>query len=401
MKRACMIVHSSYPADPRVRRESEALLADGWAVDVICLRDRGQRPRERCDGAQVYRMPLRRHRGRGLLVYLLEYLAFFALASLRVGALQLQRRYDLVQVHNMPDFLVFTALLPRLLGARVVLDIHDLVPELYMLKFGGSAGHPVVRLTRWMERRSTAFADHVLTAGEPFRRRLIRRGVSEARVTVVMNSADPQLFRVDPSAAPAARADDTFTLIYHGGLFERYGLDIAIRAVDRLRDAIPGLRLVIYGQGEAEPALRSLIAELKLADRVLLGGAQPLDAIPALIRAADLGVVPYRQNPFTDLLYPTKTFEYLALGVPVVMARTAAVAELFGDVADLFTPPEDVDQLAERILALERDRPRLARLLQAAQRAYAPYSWERQRQTYVTLIEQLVREPQVALDARR
>jgi glycosyltransferase involved in cell wall biosynthesis/O-antigen/teichoic acid export membrane protein len=389
MKTACMIVHAYYPADPRVRRETEALLDEGWTVDVICLRDRDELPIENCSGATVYRQPIRRHRGRGVAVYLLEYLVFFVLASFRLAWLFLRHGYDVVQVHNMPDFLVFTALLPRLFGTRVVLDIHDVVPELYMSKFGGDSNHPVVRMTRWVERRSIAFADHVITAGQPFQRKLIARGVPPHKVTVILNSADPRLFHPVHHNGNGYPSNGQFTLMYHGGLFERYGLDIAIRAVHRLRDTVPGLQLHIYGRGEAEDELGRLIAQLDLGKRVRLGGFVPIDDIPELITKADLGVVPYRQDSFTDLLYPTKAFEYMAMGVPVILARTGAVVELFADVPDMFFQPDNVDDLAARILTLYQSPERRHRLLDAACKAYAPYTWESQRKEYLTLMQRL------------
>ncbi len=393
-KRACMVVHSFYPDDPRVRRETEALLGDGWQVDVICLRGEGEAKHEDCNGAQVHRLAVRRHRGAGFAIYMLEYMHFFVLASVLLARLQVKKRFNVVQVHNMPDFLIYTAAIPRMLGARLVLDIHDLVPELYGSKFGGKPGHPAIRMARWTERRSGAFASQVLTAGEPFRKRLVERGTPSDKVTVIMNAADPNLFQAGQyaksKAETAQSGKDSFVLMYHGGLFDRYGLDIAIKAVDKLRSQIPGIALHIYGQGEASADLARLVNNLGLHEHVLLGGFVPIDGIPALVAAADLGVVPYRQNPFTDLLYPTKAFEYIIMGVPVVMSSTGAVTELFPDVPDMFVPPEDVDALAARILDLYRDPRRLQTLLEAAQRAYAPYAWENQRERYLAVMRGLL-----------
>ena len=393
-----MVVHSFYPDDPRVRRETEALLDDGWAVDVVCLRGEGEKSNDECNGARIYRLPMRRHRGSGFAVYMLEYIAFFLMASIKVLGLHLQHHYHVVQTHNMPDFIVFTALLPKLLGARAVLDIHDLVPELYMSKFQSGPNRPVVRIARWLERRSTAFADQVITAGAPFRSRLIERGVPPGKVTVVMNAADPQLFRQDAGMQAAGTMDantrgvasESFVLMYHGGIFERYGLDIAIRAVDRLRAEIPGIQLHIYGQGEATESLARLVKELDLEDHVLLGGFVPIDQIPDLIKHADLGVVPYRQNGFTNLLYPTKAFEYIVMGVPVIMSSIGAVVDLFHDVPDIFFPPEDVEALANHILCLYQDPNRRSKLLQVSRQAYVPYAWENQRATYLALMQRLV-----------
>lgn len=393
-KRACMVVHSFYPDDPRVRRETEALLGDGWQVDVICLRGEGEAKHEDCNGAQVHRLAVRRHRGAGFAIYMLEYMHFFVLASVLLARLQVKKRFNVVQVHNMPDFLIFTAAIPKMLGARLVLDIHDLVPELYGSKFGGKPGHPAIRMARWTERRSGAFASQVLTAGEPFRKRLVERGTPSDKVTVIMNAADPNLFQAAKYAKSKVETGqsgkDSFVLMYHGGLFDRYGLDIAIKAVDKLRLQIPGIALHIYGQGEASADLARLVNNLGLHEHVLLGGFVPIDGIPALVAAADLGVVPYRQNPFTDLLYPTKAFEYIIMGVPVVMSSTGAVTELFPDVPDMFVPPEDVNALATRILDLYRDPRRLQALLEAAQRAYAPYAWENQRERYLAVMRGLL-----------
>ncbi|HEU5011744.1 MAG TPA: glycosyltransferase family 4 protein [Roseiflexaceae bacterium] len=388
MPNACMVVHATYPDDARVRREAETLLGDGWQVDVVCIRGSGEPPVEVCNGATVYRLPVQRHRGQGLAVYLLEYAKFFALASYRIMRLHLRRGYDVVQVHNMPDFLVFTALAPRLLGARAVLDIHDLVPELYAARFAGGADNPAVRLTRWVERASIAFADYVLTAGEPFRRRLLARGVAPEKLTVIMNSADPQLFHPLP-LSPAPRAD-RFTLVYHGGLYERYGLDIAIRAIAQLRDQIPELRLLIYGEGEASDDLARLVAELHLEEQVQLCGYVAIDEIPERIAGADLGVVPYRSNPFTDMLYPTKAFECLAMNIPVITSRTEAMAELFAGIDDMFFEPENVTDLAQRIASLYQSPERRRRLLHDAQAAYAPYAWENQRREYTMLLRRLI-----------
>lgn len=381
----CMVVHSYYPDDPRVRREAEALANDGWGVDVVCLRGAGQAAREVLDGVSVHRLPVRRHRGRSLAVYLLEYLAFFTLAFWRVTWLGLRRRYAVVQTHNMPDFLVFAGLVPRLLGARVVHDMHDLVPELFATKYGGNDFHPVVRLLRLVEGASTSFAAHVLTVGEALRWRLVATGVPPDKVTVVMNAADSRLF----APRPSPEQGEHFRLVYHGSLFERCGVDVAIRAVALLRGDIPTLSFDIYGEGEFAPCLSGLVSSLGLEGTVHLAGAVPLERLPAAVASADLGVVPYRKNEFTDYIYPTKAFECIALGVPVVVSRTKAIFGLLGAVPDMFFQPGDPADLAGLIRALYRDPARRRELASAAWRAYAPYRWEEQRERYLSLMNHL------------
>jgi glycosyltransferase involved in cell wall biosynthesis len=386
MKKACMIVYSFYPDDPRVRREAEALVDAGWKVDIICLRGAEEPALQSYQHVQVYRLSCVKRRGASLSTYLTQYSKFFLLATARLVRLHMRRQYDLVQVHNMPDFLVFTALVPKLLGTQVILDIHDLVPELYAAKFVDREDHPFVRLMRWTERRSARFAHHVITVGETFRRRLEGRSVPPERLTVVMNSADTRLFH---PMKPSAPSNGDFRLVYHGGVFERYGLDVAVRAVATLKGQIPGLQFEIYGGGDALESVTQLVADLGVQDIVHLSGAIPLEKVPPRIAGADMGVIPYRSNLFTELLYPTKAFEYIAMGIPFVMSRTTAMMELFGDIPDLFVAPDDVDGLAAHILALYHSPARRQRLLAAENEAYKPFSWDEQRRKYVTLVHQL------------
>src|ERR1700730_5221725 len=109
-----------FPEEAHVRKNAEALIAAGYEVDVICLRDRGEKAREAVKNARVHRLPLM-HKRTSALRYIFEYAAFFAMASWLLTWLQLRRRYSIVEVYNVPDAIVFVALLPRLLGAKVVL----------------------------------------------------------------------------------------------------------------------------------------------------------------------------------------------------------------------------------------------------------------------------------------
>jgi glycosyltransferase involved in cell wall biosynthesis/O-antigen/teichoic acid export membrane protein len=391
--RLCMVVHSHYPSDPRVRRETEAAVSAGWEVDVVCVPDEGEPPQDVINGVRVWRMPVRRNRFGGQARYLAEYGTFFAAASVRVALLHLRRPFQVVQVHNMPDFLVFIALLPKLLGARVVLDVHDLVPEFYSLRFGLPSGHGLVRLSRWVQRVSASFADHVLTAGEPFRRKLAANGVALGRITSIMNSPDPVLFAPRaPGARARPQAKQGLALSYHGTLTESNDLTVVLRALALLRDEAPGLVFNVYGRGRAVPALQALAAELGLQDQVRFHGYKPLDEIPSLIAAADVGLVPQRRSDFTALNYPTKAFEYIALGVPVLMTRTPSLEELFGHIDGTFFECDQPEQLAGLLRRLGKDSSAASRLAQEQQAVCASFAWALESQRYVDVLQRLRRQ---------
>jgi glycosyltransferase involved in cell wall biosynthesis len=389
-KRHCMVVHAYYPiGEPRVQREAEALIDHGYQVDVICLRQPGEPARELVYGVNVYRLPMCRHKGRGVFVQFLEYLAFFCLAFWRLTTLHFRRCYSVVQVHNLPDFLVFVALIPRLMGVKVILDLHDLMPEFYASRFkSGMSGWPV-RLVRWQERVACRFANHVITVTEPWRQTLIQRGLSPDKCSVVMNVADSKLFRRDAIEVRSSQ-DGRFHLFYHGTLAQRYGIDLALRAVARLRHELPDVHLTIHGRGEFLGDLRRLAQELELGECVRFStDYMPMEELPALIASANLALVPYRRDVFTDGILPTKLMEYAALGIPAIVARTPGISAYFDKTMVEFFTAEDVEELARCIQTLYHNRTRLDGLAHHIQKFNQRYNWASQKVEYVNLVKGL------------
>jgi glycosyltransferase involved in cell wall biosynthesis len=382
-----MVVHAYYPlAETRVQREAEALVDAGWDVDVLCLRNRGEPERERYRGVEIHRLPVRLDK-RGLGRQLLAYARFFVHATIRLTSLHLRRPYRTVQVHNLPDFLVFCAIVPKLRGAAVILDLHDLMPEFFEARFAGGRLRTLGALIGLQERLACRFADHVITVSDHWRRALIQRGVPAARVSVVMNVADERIFA---PRSPAAAEPGAFRLVYHGTVTERYGLDLAIGAVASLREEIPGIRLTILGKGDHMTALAELCRRLDLDGSVELRDEFVLaEHLPEVLAQADLGVVPYRDDVFTDGLLPTKLMEYAAFGLPCVAARTTAIEAYFRDtMVELFTPG-DVDDLARCLRTLWHDPGRRAELARRSRRFTERYSWRRMSAGYVELVRSL------------
>lgn len=385
-----MVVHNYYPQrEPRVEREAHALLSHGYEVDVICLREGNEPKQAVVDGVNVYRLPVKRHKGSGAAVQLLEYLAFFTMASARLARLHRQWRYNTVQIHNLPDFLVFAAWLPKLTKTRLILDIHDLMPEFYASRFNSTMHSWPVRLVCWQEYLSCRFADHVISVTDVWRNTLVHRGLPSQKVSVIMNVADHQIFR-RPATQPRGSAPDSFRLIYHGTVTRRYGIDVAIRAVDIVRQHIPGIHLTIHGVGEYREALIQLVADLNLEAHVeFTSNYIPTSQMPQFIRQADLGVVPYRRDVFTDGILPTKLMEYVALGVPVVAARTPVIENYFDETMVQFFEPECHEDLARCVLALHADRQRLHALAQNADWFNQRYNWQAVSAEYVAIVERL------------
>ncbi len=384
-----MVVHAYYPhGETRVQREAEALVKAGWEVDVICLRQPREPSRVRYRSVEVHRMPVRRWRG-GVARQLANYVHFLVLATLRLNRLDRRRRYATVQVHNVPDFLVFSALTAKLRGSRVLLDLHDLMPEFFAARSPGRVSSLLSGLILAQERAACRFADHVITVSEHWREALAERGVDRDRCSVVMNVADPAIFaHVDPEDRPAP-SPGGLKLIYHGTIPERYGLDLAIRAVHLVRQQFPDTHLTIVGSGEHLPELVRLVGELELDGSVSFLRGRIAEKLPELISAADLGIVPYRDDPFTDGLLPTKLMEYAAVGLPAIAARTSAIESYFENTMVEFFTPGSVDDLVRCLLQLSRSPERLMELAGGSRRFNDRYSWASIAPEYVSLVDRL------------
>lgn len=389
-----LVVHSYCPSDVRVWRYAVGLRRAGWEVEVHCLQNEGQATREAIEGIRVVRTAIRRRRG-SLGRYALEYGGFTVAACWRL--LIRRRRPDVVHVHTPPDFLVFSALPARLRGARVVLDLHEIMPEFFQQKFGVSARHIAVRALLAVERASIRFADRALTVSEPLRERFIERGADGSHLTVVMNAPEGEAFPHASSAYLNEKApEDRNRLVYHGTLTSLYGVDLAIQALAATRERWP-YHLDLYGDGEQLPALRALAAELGVADRVAFHGRVPHGEIPGILRTAGAGLIATRPGPLLDLSLSNKLFEMLWVGLPVVAPDLPSYRRYVGPDAALYFRPGDVDSLARTLARLgaltDADRASLGR---RAATVALRWQWQDQLKRYLAVLADLCGDDSVA-----
>jgi len=218
----------------------------------------------------------------------------------------------------------------------------------------------------------------------------MERGVPAEKVSVVMNVADDTIFHQAAATNLSVGSDGCFRLVYHGNLTYRYGVDLAIRAVNLVRHEIPEIYFHIHGAGESLGSLKRLTDELDLRDHVHFSSDfVPTSELPKVIMQAQVGVVPYRRDVFTDGILPTKLMEYAALGVPAIAARSSAIEAYFDETMVEFFTPGDVQELARCILTLYSDRERLSELAEGAERFNQCHSWSKIGGEYVALVERL------------
>lgn len=399
-KAMAVVLYSYYESDARPMREAEALARAGFMVDVIALRQKpGDATREMMNGVHVLRVPLRRRRG-GKIVYLLQYGWFLLVSFTLLTWRSLRRPYQIVHIHNMPDILVFSGLVAKLRGAKIILDLHDPMPELFLSIFRGPNELLASNCLAWMEQRSIAFAHKVLTPNLAFKKIFVARGCPDEKVQIVMNSPDPGIFcgREEEGPARIARPPGEFVLMYHGLLVERHGLDLLIDALVTLRPLIPGIKLLLYGEmTDYMESVMQLVRENGLEHLVDYHGFKTLKEIAAVIPNIDLGVIPNRLNSFTRVNMPTRIFEYLALNKPVIVPKTDGILDYFKEDEILYFLPTEPATLAERILWAYQHPEELQKVTARGRMVYDKNSWKTGESRFVTLVNDLLR-PQLNED---
>jgi glycosyltransferase involved in cell wall biosynthesis len=381
-----MLVYAFYECDNRVMRYARALAERGDKVDVIALAaDKRQPVLEKIDGVNIYRIQYRERNEKGKLSYLFRLIRFCLKSSLVLGRLHLRHGYDLVHVHNVPDFLVFSAWLPKFCGAKIILDIHDVLPELFADKFHKPQNSIYVRALKWVEFASARFADHVIVSNHLSCDKIVARSVPRGKCSVFINYVEPEIF-----GGKRTRSDSKFVVLYHGVLQRHQGLDIAIRAFAKISPQAPNAEFHIYGGGNVKPELQVLAQGLNLDGKVRFFESRPMREIAKVVANADLGVVAKRADSFGDEAYSTKIMEFMASGVPVIVSWTKVDSFYFNDSVVCFFESGDENDLAGAMLDLMRN-PELRRtLIHNASQYVARNNWNLKKCEYLNLVDALL-----------
>lgn len=382
--RVCHLVYSYYPADPRVRRECEELQRAGHDVHVVALRDHGEVDRECVAGVEIHRVHLRAVRG-GMLRYGFQYGAFSLEAALSLLRLYLRHRFDIIHVHSLPDFLVLSAIPEKLLGCKLVLDLHEAMPEILAARFHLPLSSLAVRAALAGERLSCLVANRVVVVNDSIKSLLANRSVSHDKLCVVMNSPDFSAQLRAPAFDPHAES----RIVYAGGINSERDLHVLIRASARLQGAHPH-ELVLYGpKDEAySRSLEKLASSIGLSGKLSIENKVASSAVLALLATSSVGPVTYKRNPLTELALPNKVFEYAAAGVPMVVANLPTLRQVFANAA-LFYEPSNEEDLARQI-SLIWENPSIARdLVEHARTVLEKCRWDLMAKRLLTLYRTL------------
>ncbi len=383
--RVAMVAYANYFTDARIKNYVDALLDAGAFVDVFAL----GRTREAAetDRLRVYNLA-QKYWGTSAAGYVMRQLAFMIRAAWRLLLRSLRARYDVVHTHNMPDALVLTALPLKLFGTKVILDIHDTMPEAYATKFGLDPDSVLVKLLIVEERLSAAVADKVIATNAMHKDVLVSHGIRSTKIEEILNVANGKIFQPMPHSANGAE----LWLGYHGTIARRLGLFLILDALHRLRESCPGVRFLCVGEGDDLPALKRYAEEKSISHMIVWREFVDVERLPELLQRVQVGVIGNGSETETKRNYmlPVKMLEYAAMEIPTIAPRLKVIEQYFEEDAAFFYPPDDAVALAAMIQSLSLNRSLLASRIEGLRRFNNVYNWKDMAQRYMKMLEEMV-----------
>lgn len=387
--RVCFIYYNSFIQ--LLHREAMALRKAGMQVDVICLKNlKAEKFFEKYDGINIYKIQSRLNAENTVFGYVAKLLMFLVNATVMVSILGLMRRYNVIHVTSPPDIAVFTTIVPKLLGAKVILDIHDIGPELFMRKLHVDEGNVIIRMLKFLEKLSCTYADHVITVTHLWRDKLVGRSVPKQKCSVLLNVPDQEVFRFNRKN----RRGDTFNLYYHGSIEEHFGVDTLLEAMTQVVPVIDDVRLHVYAgkRGRMYDYLTEYLRNNDLERHVTFHEGVPFHELPEILADADLGMVPTKNSTFADEAVSMKSFEYVFLGIPIIITRTKAHSYYYDDSMVRFFEPCNSRDLADAIIELYRDPGKMQRMVTNSAAFMNRHCWEKGSETYRKTVLGLIRD---------
>jgi glycosyltransferase involved in cell wall biosynthesis len=384
-KNIAMVAYTYYSTDPRVKKEAEALAGSGFDVDFFSLRKAGEPGLKMINGVRVYQLNCRHYKGKSNFRYLLSYISFFLRVFFKITYFYFKRKYSLVHINNMPDLLVFTSLIPKIFGAKMILDIHDVMSEVYISKNPLKSGNILSKILIFQERLSSKLSNYVIAVDEYHKNVISGHGIRPDKIKIISNFPDENLFK--PSLRKF-KSKKNFTLVFHGTISRVYGLETVIKGIKKACKEIPNLSFKLIGEGDYEKEIQILIKKLNLGGVIDFKNLMiPHEEIPQEIADSDLGIV---SCPQITAVYQNKFLEYISMGIPVLIEYNDKVYEYYKDYNLEFYNRSDPDSFADRLRYLYHNKKRYNELKETSRELSKKFKWSDEKKKYIDLVDLLV-----------
>lgn len=379
-----MVAYTELSRDARIQKAVKVAIESGLEVDCYMLNDKGS---FQIQGMRKFHIGINQYRGNSNRAYIFSYLHFFLKVFFVLSFHFFRRKYKIIHCHNMPDFLIFTGLIPKIFGAKLILDIHDSMPEVYATKFKKKS--KILKLLTFEERVSSWFANRVITVHEPYRDDILAgHGLNTNKIDVILNVADDELFA--PKKFSPITEGEKIKFIFHGTIADRFGLGLVIEGLREVQKTHSNFEFNIYGKGDGEEDLKSQIKENNLEEYVFLKGFVPLNELPEIIADCHIGIVPQKPLKGTDYMLPVKLLEYLSIGLPVISVQNSVVKYYMKDVSLMFYDPADIDSFVGKVLEVMENPKLINSQREVVETVREKFSWSNEKLKLLEIYDKLL-----------
>ena len=381
-KNIAMVAYTTLSTDSRVIREALAAKEAGFSIDIYTLKEgRGFF----LDGINIFCLKRKQYKGKNKFKFVLSYLSFFF--YLFIYFTKSPRKYKIIHVNNMPNFLVFSCIVPKLFGTKIILDIHDLMPEVFAAKFNISLDHFLIKLLYIEERISANFVNEIISTNRFHTKRLIKNGIKKKRFTEVINAADPGIFK------PIEKRDFSskdITVVFPSTIAKHLGIDTLVDAAKKIKNRNVKVTFRIFGGGEYRNEIITKVDKMELNDYIEFskGFISPSELSRELDNS-HIGIIPWPKNVSTNYQMPNKIHEYFIKHLCVVASDVKILKEYFSNCICFFEAG-DADSLADKIVFLLKNREEMKRLADQGYAFYEKNKWSIYKEKYIDLLDSLI-----------
>ncbi len=386
MKRILMVVQEYFPRDPRVRRYVNSLNSKNIPTDVICIGNKGDKRKENYGNGIIIRKILPKKRA-SKIRYMYEYLSFWFFSFFTINRLTNEKEYSIIHFHTLPDFLVFSGAIAKTKakGVKLILDLHEILPEFYAVKFGLSQNSLFFKLLTLVERISVQYADSVITVNDAIKKLVEKRSHPKEEILVVMNTVDEQIV-----SRRIPKNHNDFNIFYIGTILEISGLQYVIKALSELKDE--KIKLHIVGEGPYKNYLKLLSQNLGLQKKTLFYKFVDQKQLHNHLAICDVGIIPQDRNIMTDLSFSNKLSEFIYHKIPVIATELEATKDYFDSDCIYFTKSGDIHSIEKAILELYSSKDLRKKLSDNAYSKYENIKWCIMQKRYIDLIDELLKK---------
>jgi glycosyltransferase involved in cell wall biosynthesis len=388
--KVCHLLYEEYPRDPRVRRYVNILNEIGINCIIICSKRKNEKFFENINNNLIYRIPISKKRSSFVLTFI-EYSLFTFFSSVLLVYLSIKYKFKIIHIHTLPDFLIFAAVWNKLFGAKLILDLHEIFPELYIARTGTDYNSFKVKLIKLAEKLSVKFADKLITIHDNAKEIFVKRNrLNNEKISVIMNAVDPAEF---PNLSNPS--DNEFVIIYNGTIVKLLNLTMIADALLILKSQMPvsdfnKIILKIYGDGPALEEILNRFENLGISNKVKYMNYLKPDKMRKEVLKANLLILPPLKNIYSDLFYTIKLIEAVYLKIPVIATRLKTYQRYYSEDALYYFDSGNTEELAERIKEVYYNKELVKKKTAIAKEEYEKVNWNVMKERYINFINSLL-----------